>query len=293
MRQVGDAFWRAAAYCLHPRIILWSLAPLLLAGSTVLGLGWWYWEPTVDAVRVSLEEWALVSAAFDWLQSVGAGNLRTLIAPLIVVAVTLPLVIVMSLLLVALLMMPAIVDLVSSRRFQNLERRLGAGWFTGMLWSLTCTGGALLALVLSMPLWLVPPLILILPPLIWGWLSYRVFAFDAMASHASAAERHQIMREHRGPLLAIGIMAGYLGAAPALVWALGAMTLVLAPLLIVVSVWLYTLVFAFTAAWFTHYTLAALQDLRKRPEMDPAAAVEVLAAPRRGSGFDDAPVSNS
>jgi hypothetical protein len=29
--QLLDAFWRAAAYCLHPRVILLSLAPLLLA----------------------------------------------------------------------------------------------------------------------------------------------------------------------------------------------------------------------------------------------------------------------
>ncbi len=31
-----------------------------------------------------------------------------------------------------------------------------------------------------------------------------------------------------------------------------------APLLILVSIWLYTLVFAFSSLWFTHYLLAAL-----------------------------------
>ena len=41
--------------------------------------------------------------------------------------------------------------------------------------------------------------------------------------------------------------AGYLGAAPTLLWAASAATLVFAPLLLVVSVWLYTLVFAFAA----------------------------------------------
>ncbi len=270
MKPVVDAFWRAAAYCLHPRIILWSLAPLLLVCAVVLGLGWLYWDGAVDAVRQSLEEWSLATTVFDWLQSVGAGNLRTVLAPVIVVAVTLPLVVVLALLLVALLMMPAIVDMVATRRFAQLERRHGAGWFASVLWSLTCTVGALAALVLSVPLWLVPPLILILPPLIWGWLSYRVFSFDAMASHASADERHRVMREHRIPLLAMGVMAGYLGAAPALVWAVGAMALVLAPVLLIVSLWLYTLVFAFTAAWFTHYTLAALQQLRDTSPVLPA-----------------------
>jgi hypothetical protein len=42
------------------------------------------------------------------------------------------------------------------------------------------------------------------------------------------------------------------------------MTLILAPLLIAVSIWLYTLVFAFSCLWFVHYLLAALQRARAR-----------------------------
>jgi hypothetical protein len=63
-------------------------------------------------------------------------------------------------------------------------------------------------------------------------------------------------------LLAIGIITGYLGAAPTLLWAVSAATLVLAPVLVVLSVWLYTLVFAFSSLWFAHFALAALQRLR-------------------------------
>jgi hypothetical protein len=81
-----------------------------------------------------------------------------------------------------------------------------------------------------MPLWLVPPLVLILPPLIWGWLTYRVFAFDALATHASGDERKAILREHRGSLLVMGVLSGYLGAAPSLLWASGAMFIALAAL---------------------------------------------------------------
>jgi hypothetical protein len=58
-----------------------------------------------------------------------------------------------------------------------------------------------------------------------------------------------------------------------------AATLVLAPVLVVVSVWLYTLVFAFAALWFAHFALAALQRLRQQaavaappePALQPAA----------------------
>ena len=281
MKDLLDAFWRAAAYCLHPRVILLSLAPLLLAGGLTLALGWFFWEPAVAGARATLEGWSLIDAFLKWLESLGGTGLRTLLAPLIVVALVLPLVVVLSLLMVALFMAPALVSLVAKRRFADLERLRGASLSQAVLWSLGCTLVAIIALVLSIPLWFVPPLILLLPPLIWGWLTCRVMAFDALAEHASAAERRQVLRERRWPLLAIGVVCGYLGAAPTLLWAVGAATLIFAPLLVLVSVWLYTLVFAFAALWFAHYALAALQQLRRAtPEPSAAPVVQpTLALP--------------
>jgi hypothetical protein len=114
----------------------------------------------------------------------------------------------------------------------------------------------------SIPLWFVPPLVLVVPPLIWGWLNYRVMAFDVLAEHASRDERRRLLKLHRWPLLAIGVASGYLGAAPSLVWAVSAAALVAAPILVPLAIWLYTLVFAFSALWFTHFCLAALERLR-------------------------------
>jgi len=264
-----DSFWRAAAYCLHPRVVLWSLLPLAVAGGAVGVLGWAYWESTVAAVRGALEQWSLVAAMLQWLSSIGADSLRTLMAPMIVVALSVPVVVVATLLLVALVVTPAVVRMVERRRFPGLQRLDGAPWWQGLLWSLACTLAAVAALVLSIPLWFVPPLVLVLPPLIWGWLTYRVFAFDVLALHASAPERRHLLRAHGWPLLAMGVACGYLGAVPSLLWAASAATLIFAPLLVVLSVWLYTLVFAFAACWFAHYLLAALHALRGRVNIDP------------------------
>jgi Etoposide-induced protein 2.4 (EI24) len=269
MNDLFDAFWRAVAYSLHPRVVLWSLLPLVVGGGAVAVLGWAYWESTVAAVRGALEEWELVAAMLQWLESIGAGQLRTLMAPMIVVALSVPVVVVATLLLVALLVTPAVVRMVASRRFPTLERKHGAAWWQGVLWALACTVAAMVALVLSIPLWFVPPLVLVLPPLIWGWLTCRVFAFDALAVHATAAERRFVLRRRRWSLLTIGVVCGYLGALPSLLWAASAAALIFAPLLVVLSVWLYTLVFAFAACWFAHFTLAELQRLRdaQTPEL--------------------------
>ena len=137
----------------------------------------------------------------------------------------------------------------------------------GLAWSLGSTVVAVLAMIVSLPFWLVPPLILVLPPLIWGWLTYRVMAYDALAEHASAAERRELFRTHRGWLLGMGVLSGYLGAAPSLIWASGVMFAALFVILIPLAIWIYTLVFAFSSLWFTHYCLTALQALRANASM--------------------------
>jgi hypothetical protein len=73
----------------------------------------------------------------------------------------------------------------------------------------------------------------------------------------------RLLDEERWPLLGMGIACGAMGAAPSLLWAVSALALVLAPFLILLSIWLYTLVFAFSSLWFAHYLLAALERLRR------------------------------
>jgi Etoposide-induced protein 2.4 (EI24) len=142
------------------------------------------------------------------------------------------------------------------------------------LWA---TVAALLALLVSIPLWFVPPLVLVLPPLIWGWLTYRVMTYDVLAEHASVDERRELARRHRTSLLGMGVLTGYLGAAPSIVWASGALAIVFAPVLVPVAVWIYTLVFAFASLWFAHFALQSLQALRR--EREP---VEILPPRRDG-----------
>jgi hypothetical protein len=111
-----------------------------------------------------------------------------------------------------------------------------------------------------------------LPPLIWGWLTYRVMSFDALAEHASPEERAALIRAHRVPLLCIGVLCGYLGAAPSIVWASGLLFAAAFFVLVPIAIWIYTLVFAFSALWFAHYCLDALAQLRARRAAAQASA---------------------
>lgn len=265
-----DSFWRAAVYCLHPRVIVLSLLPLVMMAVLALGLGYFYWYPALDWVRTVLESSEVFNQVWVWLEGVGAGKVKVVAGPLVVIFAVTPLIIVTALLLVAVMMSPALVALVARNRFPKLEAKREGSFLLSILWSLGSTVLALVALVVSSPLWLVPPLILVLPPLIWGWLTYRVMAFDALSDHASKAERRTLFRRHRGWLLAIGIVTGFMGAAPSIVWASGVVFATLFAILVPVAIWIYTLIFAFASLWFSHYCLAALQALRDHQVSDLA-----------------------
>ena len=264
MKKLLNSFWRAAMYCLHPRVIALSVLPLVVMAVISLSLGYFYWESAIAFVRANIESFAMLDTVVRWLESLGLSNLRVVMAPVLLLFLAIPVIVIVSLLFVALFMTPAMVALVAERRFPSLERKKGGSLIASLAWSLGSTVLAAIALVLSIPLWLVPPLILILPPLIWGWLTYRVMSYDALVDHASSEERRQIFKEHRGSLLSIGIISGYLGAAPSVIWASGAMFVALAPVLVPVAIWIYTLVFAFSSLWFAHYTLDALEQLRQK-----------------------------
>ncbi len=80
-------------------------------------------------------------------------------------------------------------------------------------------------------------------------------AFDALAEHASKDERREVLRRHRVTLLGMGVLTGYLGAAPSIVWASGVVFAAAFAVLLPLAIWIYTLVFAFSSLWFAHFCL--------------------------------------
>jgi len=276
MNLLFDSFWRAVLDCFRPRVMLLSLAPLVLMAVLSATLGGLYWDVSLGWVRATLEASSIVSGVSGWMQTLGLGGITAFLAPLIVIVAVMPVVVVLSLLSVALLMTPALTSFVAAKRFPLLERKEGGSLLLGLSWSLLSTLLALLALLISIPLWFIPPLILVLPPLIWGWLTYRVMAFDALASHASGEERRELFRRHRLTLLGIGVFCGYLGAAPSVIWASGVLFAAAFVVLVPLGIWLYTWVFALSSLWFAHYCLAALQVLRDESQVVVAPQSQAL-----------------
>jgi hypothetical protein len=136
------------------------------------------------------------------------------------------------------------------------------GSLANSIWTTTlCVG----LLIVTLPLWLIPPFFALIPPLLWGWLTYRVMAYDALALHASADERRALVRRHRLPLLVIGVVSGLLGSLPTFIWASSAWLVLFFPVVTAITIWIYAFILVFTALWFGYYCLRALQRMREQP----------------------------
>jgi MFS family permease len=275
MRPVLLAFGRAVWSQLHYKMLLLTVLPFIFSLLLWGLLLWLFLQPMIDW----LHAWFVAN---DWfamagrvLDGIGLGALRAVLVPLVAMWVLLPLMILTALVFVGTMAVPVILSHVAPREYPELERRKGGG-LLGSLWVSASSFVIFLALwLITLPLSLFPPLTFVIQPLLWGWLTYRVLAYDVLAEHASQDEWRALVRMHRWPLLTIGAITGAMGAAPTVLWLGGALTVILFPLLAAGAIWLYVLVFVFTGLWFTHYCLHALSRYRAMMALAASAQTEL------------------
>ncbi|PLP97324.1 EI24 domain-containing protein [Cupriavidus pauculus] len=261
MNDILRAFGRAVVSQLHPRMLMLTVIPFVLATALWGGLIWWGWDPIMGTARTLLEGSVFTSwiyAVLDWL---GLQSLRSVVAPLFVLTLVIPLVIASMLIFISLFSVPAVVKHLE-RAYPDLQKAHGGSIAGSVFQALGNTVVFLLLVVVTLPLWLIPPFFALIPPVLWGWLTYRVMTYDALSEHATAEERKTLMKRHRIPLLTIGVVVGLLGSAPTLLWVWSAVIIFLFPVVLAGTLWLYVLIFIFSALWFGHFCLRALADLR-------------------------------
>ncbi|SIT44062.1 conserved membrane hypothetical protein [Paraburkholderia ribeironis] len=262
MNDLLRSFGRALASALHPRMLWLTFMPFCAAAVGWGVMLWFFWQTLIGMTREWLESWSFTVTLyhlFDWL---GFSALHAAIAPFIVIAMAIPLIVVTVLLLIASLSMPSVIRFLSTRHFPGLEMRRGGTWYGSLGQALWTTLLCLVLLIVTLPLWLVPPFFALIPPLLWGWLTYRVMSYDALALHATRDERRVLVRRFRLPLLLIGIASGLLGSLPTLLWASSVWLIVLFPVITAVTIWIYAFILVFSALWFGYYCLRALQRMR-------------------------------
>ena len=272
--QVFKSFGMALVGTMHPRMLWLSLRPFLIVSVLWGVLIWLTWTPALEALSIFLTSSIFTSWIQEGLIWAGFDNARAWIAPLFFVMLIIPLITISLLVFIAFSTVPAIVKIASRQaQFQDLECKRGGGFFGSLIYSLWSALICLALVMLTLPVWWVPPLVAVLPPLLWGWLTMRLMSYDVLAKHASAEERDLLLEKYRWPLLCMGIASGMLGAVPTFFWATSALALVLFPIVSFIALWIYSLIFVFAALWFSYFLLDALKQMREE-ELDKALTVQ-------------------
>lgn len=275
MNDLLRSFVRAFASALHPRMLWLTVMPFVVSAVVWGVLLWFSWQPLVDGARAALDGFALTTALYAVFDALGLPQLHAVVAPFLVVSLAIPLIVLTVLLLIAGLSMPVVVKHLSARQFAALETKKGGTFVGSVVNSLWTAIASLVLLVVTLPLWLIPPFFALLPPLIWGWVTYRVMTYDALAEHASRDERRALVQQHRWPLIGIGVATGLLGTVPTFIWVSSIWMMVLFPFVAAAMIWVYAFILVFSALWFGHYCLRALEDLRAAPS---ATAIDMEQA---------------
>ncbi len=235
-----QALVRAFISLLHPRMLLLLIWPVLVALALWLALAIAFWAQTAAAIRSVLER----SDLYQWVMGIWPLMLMAAhVGWVLLLLLFVPLVLVTAVVIIGVFSMPIMVNHVAGRDYPQLARKRG-GTAAGSLWNSVM---ALLWLVviamLTLPLWLIPPLWPLLPLALFSWFNQRVFRYDALAEHASAGEMREIIGRDRAPLFGVGLAVSLVAYVPVLG--------LLSPV--------------FGGLAFIHYGLARLTALRTAP----------------------------
>jgi hypothetical protein len=190
--------------------MLWLMAwPMLVA------LGSWGLLAAFLWTRTALRIAELVQRGLEMIH-LSFADAALVAGHVILFLLFVPLVYLTALFILGLFGMGEVVDHVAASSFPGLERRHGGG-VLGSAWNgVAALIGMLALVVVTLPLWLIPPLWPLVPVALFAWVNQRLLRYDALAEHADREEMKHIFRARRGHLYLLGLLLALLAYVPLL-----------------------------------------------------------------------------
>jgi CysZ protein len=194
----------------HPRM-LWLMIWPMLVSLAVWGIAAGFlWTRLAVWLAGILKPWLEPALGFIRLDF---GDATLIAANVILFLLFVPLVYITAIFILGVFGMQKMVDYVASS-YPQLERRRGGGVAGSLGNGLVALGGMIGLFIVSLPLWLIPPLWPLIPLAILSWVNHRLLRYDALAEHADRAEMARIFRERRGALYLLGFLLALFAYVP-------------------------------------------------------------------------------
>ena len=237
---VVGALLYGLANLLHPRMLWLMVWPMLVSLAVWGAVALAFWQRLAAALAGLFQRWLEPAAGFVRFD---VGDATVIAAYVVLFLLIVPLVYLTALFILGVFGMQKMVDHVAQRSFPALERRRGGG-VAGSIWNgVAALAGMVLLFVVTLPLWLVPPLWPLIPLAIFTWVNQKLLRYDALGEHADRDEMARLFRERRRALLLLGLLLALLAYVPFVGF--------IAPVVFGLA--------------FIRYLLGALQEIRAAP----------------------------
>ncbi len=246
LASVGQAFKRALVSQCHPKMLLALLLPFIIALLGAIVLLWAFWDPLTAWLNAEAAGWEVVNSVDQWLVAIGLFSIKLYLIPMLALAILLPISGILGLVIAAVFVMPIVLRHLEQREYKGLLRN-GRFATTVGIWNAAWVSGIFaIGWLATMPLWLIPPLPILLPLFWWAFAFTRMLKVDSIIEHASVQERALLWRRHNRKYWAIGGILSLINLFP--------------------PAWLVLPVFS--ALVFAHFSLEALRQLRAETVID-------------------------
>jgi CysZ protein len=208
---IAGALLYGLANLLHPRMLWLMVWPMLVSLTLWIALALAFGKRLVAALSSLLSGWLEPAAGFVHLDF---GDVTVIAAYVVLFLVFVPLVYITAIFILGIFGMQKMVDYVAQRSFTTLERRHGGSALGSVGNGLIALLGMLVLFLVSLPLWILPPLWPLIPLVIFAWVNQRLLRYDALAEHADRMEMQRLFRQHRTSLYVLGFLLALLAYVP-------------------------------------------------------------------------------
>lgn len=189
-------------------IVIWPIVAAALLWLVVGVTFWGTFSGWIDSglAAIGMQTW------LDGVEPRWIANVIQAIAHFILFA---PLVFITALVITALFAMPALIRLVEARHYPQLKRECGGSTIGNLLNALLAVSVFVAIWVITLPLWLIGVGVVV-PFITAAYLNQRMFRYDALAEHASAAEMKILFDQYPSSWWGLGLLTGLLQFVPVL-----------------------------------------------------------------------------
>ncbi|MDR1855058.1 MAG: EI24 domain-containing protein [Azoarcus sp.] len=202
MHEIFQSLLRSVRSLLRLDVFGHLIWPGIVSAAIWVAIGVLSWSTIFGAITGALGDMAWVGDQIA--ASAMVAGIVFFMVKLVVVLAFVPLFYVTSLVLIAVVALPLMLDRVAARDYADLEQRRGGSNFGSIVNTLWAVFLFAVLIVASLPLWLIPGVALVAPVLATGWLNQRVFSYDALMRHADREELARLRQEKRPSLLLLG-----------------------------------------------------------------------------------------